>query len=182
MSVGFSIKKVQSSYLPWYNINQIAFLQERLDKLKTFDVFEYGGGASSLYYLPIVKSLCLSESREEWFNFVKSNADKDHLCKLNAKHITKDFAASISLFDKLFDLIVVDSNDRAKCLDYAVSYLKPDGWIILDNSERQNLVAAKQKLIDCGFKSLDFCGKKPQDADNADAEVSYSTIFTKGTF
>ena len=99
---------MQPSYLPWYNINQIAFLQERLDKLKTFDVFEYGGGASSLYYLPIVKSLCLSESREEWFNFVKSNADKDHLYKLNAKHITKDFAASISLFDKLFDLIVVE--------------------------------------------------------------------------
>jgi tRNA A58 N-methylase Trm61 len=173
---------VQSNYLPWYNVNQIAFLQQRLVKLQNFDVFEYGGGASSLYYLPIVKSLCLSESREQWFNFVVSNANKEHLCKLNAKHVTKNFAASIELFDRFFDLIVVDSNERAKCLDYAVKHLKPDGWIILDNSERQNLTQAKQKLLDNGFKSLDFCGKKPQDVNRDDAELSYSTIFTKGTF
>ncbi len=172
----------QSGYLPWYNVNQIKFLQNNTVKLQNFDVFEYGGGASSLYYLPIVKSLCLSESREQWFNFVKLNANKDHLYKLNAKHITKNFASSIELFDRFFDLIIVDSNERAKCIDYAVKYLKPDGWIILDNSERRNLIASKQKLLDDGFKSIDFCGKKPQDVNIDNAEISYSTIFTKGTF
>jgi tRNA A58 N-methylase Trm61 len=162
-------------FLPWYNIDQIAFLEANKHKLKTFDVFEYGGGNSTLYYLTRVKSLYTVESREVWFNFVKSNANKiNYNIDFNIDLVKSNFAYSIKSCNKSFDLIVVDSNERAKCIEIAPDYLNDNGWILLDNSERENLKASHEFLKTRGFSSKNFSSKKVESD-----EISYSTLFIK---
>ena len=55
-------------FLPWYNSEVINFLNNYLTN--KMDVFEYGGGNSTLYYAGKVASVSTIEAKTEWFDFV----------------------------------------------------------------------------------------------------------------
>lgn len=159
-------------FLPWYNIKLIHFLNNFLQK--NFDIFEYGGGNSTLYYASKVKSVSTIEGKQEWIDFINKNKQNLHNIKVQKCNIIQNFSLEINNFTtKEFDIVVVDSRDRAKCLMQSVKHLKQNGIIILDNSERANLIDAKQSITKMGFQEDLFCGFRN------DGTFSIASIFSK---
>ena len=160
-------------FLPWYNAEVINFLNHHLTN--KMDVFEYGGGNSTLYYANKVASVSTIETRKEWLDFVLKNATTQNI-EIKLPNTIANFANEIENFQKrIFDIIVVDSRDRAKCLIKSVNYIKKDGLIILDNSERENLSSAKSQMREIGFKEQVFSGVR------LDGIVSVTSIFNKSS-
>lgn len=156
-------------FLPWYNKELIAFLEPYLTN--KMHIFEYGGGNSTLYYSSKVLSVSTAETRKEWFDFVLSNQTIQNI-EIKLCQDLINFQNEISNFKvKLFDLIAVDSIQRAKCLLNSINFLSPDGIIILDNSERENLKTAKTKMIEFGFKEVIYQGERE------DGLFSVSSVF-----
>ena len=70
---------------------------------------------------------------ESDFDYISKTFDKYH--DLNFKN----YCLSISFFpDQYFDLILIDGRCRESCLQLSASKVKKDGFIILDNSERES--------------------------------------------
>ena len=157
------------TFLPWYNEDLILFLNSHLKP--HFNVFEYGGGNSTLYYSNLVNTVSTIETRKEWLDFVLLNKVKENI-EIKLCQNLPNFSKEIANFNiKKFDLIVVDSRDRARCLEECQNFLLPTGAIILDNSERKNLVSAQEMLINKGFKKISFSGLRQ------DGSISYSALF-----
>jgi hypothetical protein len=57
-----------------------------------------------------------------------------------------------------FDIIVVDGMARSLCTMLAVDMINPDGYIILDNSDRWHYNFCQRYLFDHGFGRVDFWG------------------------
>jgi predicted O-methyltransferase YrrM len=158
-------------FLPWYNPDLIAFLEIFLKK--EHQVFEYGGGNSTLYYSAKVLNVCTIETKKEWIDFVLVHNSKQNI-EIKLCENLQNFASEIQYFQvKKFDLIVVDSRDRAKCLSHCLPFLKANGIIILDNSERGNLKLAKEGLILKGFTEKLYTGKR------IDGIFSTASVFFK---
>jgi hypothetical protein len=60
-----------------------------------------------------------------------------------------------------FDAIVVDGMARTLCAWMAPRYLKPDGIIVFDNTDRWQYNSAYRILSKMGFRRIDFYGPGP---------------------
>lgn len=63
--------------------------------------------------------------------------------------------------EQSFDAIVIDGMSRTLCAWLAPRYLKPDGVIIFDNSDRWQYNAGYRMLSRMGFRRIDFYGPGP---------------------
>lgn len=114
---------------PWYT-------KSFLDVLATWElkdkvVFEYGMGASSLWWASKCKKLYGVESNREYFSTVAYHiADKACLA-----HETEEvkYINSICQWGLKFDVIVVDGSWRDESIPTVLEHLKPGGKIIYDN-------------------------------------------------
>ena len=157
-------------FFPWYNKPLIAFLEVFLHS--EMKVFEYGAGNSTLYYSQKVAKVFSAETRKEWFDFVSTNKTKENI-EIKLCNNLEFFSNEIENFsEKKFDVIVVDSRDRAKCLLASTSFLKNNGIIILDNSERKNLALPRKNIRDLGFEEKIFYGERE------DGDFSTSSVFS----
>jgi len=60
-----------------------------------------------------------------------------------------------------FDFVVVDGMARRLCTWLAIEQVKPDGFIVLDNSNRSDYDLAFTLLAEAGFRQLPFWGLVP---------------------
>lgn len=60
-----------------------------------------------------------------------------------------------------FDFIVIDGMARRLCTWMAIDHLRPDGFIVLDNSNRSDYDLAYVLLDEAGFKQIPFWGLVP---------------------
>ena len=71
------------------------------------------------------------------------------------------YARKIAEVDGPFDFIVIDGMARRLCTFVAVKYLKPDGFVIFDNSNRGDYDLAYTLLDENGFRHIPFWGLVP---------------------
>ncbi|QED22955.1 O-methyltransferase [Candidatus Deianiraea vastatrix] len=163
----------EKDIMPWYNYTVVKFLKSRL--AKNMSVFEYGSGFSTIFYAKRVNSLISVEVLPDCISWVQ-NACSQLGISGNEIHLKTDdqFASSILEFDKLFDLIIVDSVKRNECVMQAVSKLSPSGIVILDNSERENYRKSFDFMKNSGFSELTLTGIKP-----LSTKLSSTTFFYK---
>lgn len=117
---------------PWYT-------KSFLDELVTWDlsdkaVFEYGAGASTLWWLKKCQVVYGAESNREWFMKVV-NATKGGGC-ITLLEDKENYIAGAKQYVRLYDIIVIDGEPiawRDDCVPYALAYLKPGGKLIIDN-------------------------------------------------
>ena len=115
--------------LPWYT-------KSFLDELVTWDmkdkvVFEYGCGASSLWWAAKCKKLYGVENNKVYFGTVMYHiGDVARIC-----HEMKEerYINSIRQWGIQFDIIVVDGGWRDESIPTVLEHLKPGGIIIYDN-------------------------------------------------
>jgi predicted O-methyltransferase YrrM len=163
---------------PWIPYIASSFLDNILDSSMT--VFEYGSGGSTLYFSQKVKKVISVEHDKEWYDKVKpllKNNVVYHLIeyqsdvigdnKANPDHYTsspfmanfKDYVSIIDDYNNL-DIIFIDGRSRASCLKHAAKRIKSNGWIILDNVERDYYLENTQHYFK-GWETALFFGCGP---------------------
>jgi SAM-dependent methyltransferase len=208
--------------IPWYSYDSIKFLENFLQK--NHHVFEYGCGASTLFFSKRVKYLTGIETDITWLKIIeKKIIEKKFLIDNNISEILsnksysllssnhndnfKDYSSiknkyfykkflnddhQIDLyynknamiddnypnfcnnFLEKFDVIIIDSKKRFPCSVNAIKSLKPNGIIILDDSQRDNYRKIFNFFLENNFKKIDFIG-----IASGQLSIKNTTIFYK---
>lgn len=145
--------------LPWYTYSSIAFLEGRTRSCMR--IFEYGSGNSTLWWAKRVQSVVACENDESWFRKISEmspdNVDYRH-CELEPGG---DYCKMVALFDREFDVVIIDGRDRVNCARNSLGALKEDGVVIWDNSDREKYREGYDFLLCNGFRRIDFWGLGP---------------------
>jgi hypothetical protein len=70
-------------------------------------------------------------------------------------------------------MVVVDGRARPSCIFHSLKKVKPDGYLVIDNSEREYYLTKLQKLL-AVWEKKDFYGPVP-----FNYQFSQTTIFQK---
>jgi hypothetical protein len=127
---------------PWWNYKAVAFVEQRLpaDAL----VFEYGGGASTLWLRDLGATVITVEDDEDWFRGLAEllpDADLRFIRRSTQWNATPDgpfdpYSHAIDAEpDDAFDLVIVDGQARRDCVLAAAPKVKPGGMLLLDDSQ-----------------------------------------------
>ncbi|UAA37776.1 hypothetical protein KIH87_13825 [Paraneptunicella aestuarii] len=146
-------------------INQFDYSQKR--------VFEFGSGASTLFWMKRAQSVYSLENDQGWLDKMQPQLQSN----AQIKFVTgDDFPFAIHEFEGLFDVIVVDSAGyRFDCAQQALKKLAPGGFIILDNADWHHKTAALLKAH--GLFQVDMSGFKP-----CESHTSTTSLFFDRTF
>ncbi len=162
--------------VPWMSYPAIEFLQKYLNK--NHEIFEFGCGASTLFFSTRVKKVVGLETSKKWLDIIKnefSSQNQNVEINLMSDGLTnpayENFAKNSG---QKFDLIIIDSLKRFECAKNSIDALKPDGAIILDDSERKNYKKIFDFFAEHNFKKQDFFGIAP-----GQLRIKNTTIFTK---
>jgi len=129
--------------LPWYT-------KPCLDSIlkmdyKKWDVFEWGGGCSTVWYSMNCKSVDTLENDTLWANeissYLDSNGRENYTMKViecpmsaNSYHPNQEaYLKYIDSLDKKWDCIIIDGSFRSDALQVSEKYIKKGGILIFDN-------------------------------------------------
>jgi hypothetical protein len=145
---------VKNEPLPWFTYPATEFLNQ-LDLSEAY-IFEWGSGNSSKYFSSRCKKLISIEHDLNWYEIQKFNLTENQQL-IHAQE--RFYAETICEINNEYDIIIIDGILRGECLKNAIQYIKLDGLIIYDNSDRdpQNCLI----LRDAGFTQIDFNGFGP---------------------
>lgn len=154
--------------IPWTTYSYTAFIADRLKNDMT--VFEYGSGASTAYYARKVKNLVTCEHDKTWFGMMKKNLPENAEIFFADEN---DYENAISGQSEKFEIIVVDAIRRVECMMKALPYLKENGILVLDDSEREEYTPGTEYMLRAGYKKIDFWGMAPGQRYNKCTTVFY---------
>ena len=136
--------------LPWISYPAIHFLNGFLDR--NMDVFEFGGGGSTLYFARKTKQVLTVENNEEWIKLLQKGLtdNKLHNAEVLYRPFNRDKAETFKeseFYRSLegrgtYHVILVDGLEingyaaRPACFAEAEKHIKPGGIIIVDDSWR----------------------------------------------
>lgn len=117
--------------IPWYTYPAIEYLTQLDFSGKT--VFEYGSGNSSLFWAARSEKVVSIENNRKWHTKISSNHNFKNL-SIILEEENDLYVKSIADHGE-FDVIIIDGSHREECAHYAIKYLNPGGFVILDNSD-----------------------------------------------
>lgn len=154
------------------------FTYPAIEYLVQFDlsqksVFEFGAGASTLFWMERARRLVSVESHPDWHArlkpMIKSNVDLRLETGDNFPFCIEEYAES-------FDLIVIDgAGYRYDCAVTSPPKLAAGGMIILDNADWHHQTA--QVLREAGLLQIDMSGFKP-----TEHHCSTTSLFLERSF
>ena len=157
--------------LPWYSYAAIHFLENRLPE--GLDVFEFGSGCSTLWWAQRCKSLHAVEHDPSWFAKMSPTMPDNAQLRHVELDLDGEYARAIAQPGHSFDVVIVDGRDRVHCGLQALSWVKPDGVVIWDDSERPRYEPGYRALSDAGFRRIDFIGLGPVTANRQATSIFY---------
>jgi hypothetical protein len=94
----------------------------------------------------------------------KDPADPEAYVSTHPPALGKTFRSYVSCIDEhadgTFDVILIDGRARPSCFKHSLSKVKPGGYIVWDNTERDYYLPAMH-LVPAGFRFFDFPGPTP---------------------
>jgi len=158
--------------IPWITYPCLSFLEERLES--SMNVFEYGCGNSTLWWASRVQRVVSCEHDQLWYDEVKKTVPAN--VELYHIPLERDGAYSrlAAKFHRELDIVFVDGRDRVNCVKQSLGALRPNGVVILDNSDDSEYCGALQFLLANNYKFLHFRGPGP-----ITSAVWRTTIFYK---
>lgn len=171
--------------IPWLNYKSKRWLDEYIKP--GMNVFEYGTGGSTLYFLGNRCKPVSIEHDRQWYQNVQQAIGESgnkhsayHLIQPQQTEQTnpqyrseypgyenmsfEEYVRKIETFDNgFFDIILIDGRARVDCLRHAIEKVRPGGTIILDNAERDRYQNILSSFKD--FKILDFYGFGPYEPE-----------------
>lgn len=159
------------SYIPWITYAAISFLENRLNK--EISVFEYGTGASTLWWANRVKNVISIEHDKSWHTKMKSLLPESVKTFLIELIVNGAYAKKVLEFSELFDIVVIDGRDRVNCAKYSINALKPVGIILWDDTDRLQYAEGITYLLDRGFRRISFSGLSPMGSCSCETSIFY---------
>ncbi len=148
--------------IPWYTYPAIEYLSQ-LD-FSNKDIFEFGCGNSTMFWVKRANSVTSIEDNLNWFSKWQEEFKHDKL-DIRWRDEGEGYFNAIFEDNKKYDVIVVDGKRRADCARCALKSLKDGGMIILDDSDRINTskeyVDAVNELKKGDLIQIDFYGFCP---------------------
>ena len=149
--------RLDGSPIPWMNYGAINFLEDRLSS--DLDIFEYGSGNSTIFFASLVNSVTSLECDHGWYEYVKGILP-DNASVVFCPIGDPAYVGAIAEQDKKFDVVIVDAEERVKCMLNAPEFLTDRGVIILDDAARPAYQEGVDGLLSRGFRVLPFDGMK----------------------
>jgi tRNA A58 N-methylase Trm61 len=162
---------LQGRPIPFITYPAMAFLSRRIRP--GMAVFEYGSGASTLWWSSRAARVVSCEHNREWFEKVSAQAPDNVQILYQPLDPPGAYAAKISGFPNQFDIVVIDGRDRVNCARTCLPALKPDGVIVWDNSDRDKYGPGYQFLLENGFHRVDFIGLAPIENNRSETSIFY---------
>jgi hypothetical protein len=142
--------------IPWLTYSFMDFLFPRLTKEMV--IGEYGAGSSSLYFASKVKAVYSIESDAVWYEKIISN----NVSNLNIKLASEEtYPIGFLNFAEPLDIVLIDGMQRVECAKKCLQFLKPDGVVIIDDTEQKEHSEGVTFLLKSGYKKIDFSGISP---------------------
>lgn len=152
---------------PWYTYSMIDFLKERLtDKLQ---VFEYGGGYSTIWYADMVETVHAVDDSEEWSEIVTPQLPQNG--EIVYRSSKKEYVNQVLEYPEC-DIIVIDGSHRTECIGPTLQALSNQGVIIWDDFHRLDETEYRL-LLEENFSVLRFHGLRALGADYTCTAVFY---------
>jgi SAM-dependent methyltransferase len=163
--------------MPWMTYPAIEFLKNNLNK--NHEIFEFGCGASTLFFSGIVKKVVGLETNKRWLEITqKMLAEKSRnnavITLMEDGLENDDYQNFAKNCGQKFDFIIIDSLKRFECAKNAIAALKTGGTLILDDSERKNYKKIFEFFAENNFQKQDFFGIAP-----GQLRIKNTTIFFK---
>jgi len=148
---------------PWYTKS---FLDELVTwELKDKVVFEYGAGASTVWWAKKARKVYGVESNPDWFRQVTNVIGNESCISLATE---KDvYINAIHQWAKEFDIVVVDGDPvewRDDCVIAAIECVKNNGIMICDNWQQKDVWVSEYALTLLG--RYDHCIYKQDGHDH----------------
>jgi predicted O-methyltransferase YrrM len=129
--------------MPWFTLPTLEWLKS-ID-ISQWKVFEYGAGYSTVWFRLNCKEVISIDSNEAWAQAMLAWFEDD-----KTKYIHS--IANEKTYGELYDLIVVDGSWREECVNYCLDFLKPGGYLIIDNFGQEDY---PQDAVDRTLKLLE---------------------------
>ena len=146
--------------IPWFTYSSINFLNRKLNDSK-FDVLEFGSGNSTLWFSKRVKNIISVEHNKNYIEKINEKKVSHPNIKIVSATPGKDYFQQINKFSNVFDVIIVDGEERNECIINSLTALKRDGIIICDDTETKICLDGQKFLEEKNFKRIDFYGMAP---------------------
>lgn len=130
-------RELVSLDLPWLCFSAARFLETRLEP--GWRVLEWGSGASTLFFARRGCRVTSIEHDSVWAERVQKGLEAFPEAEVVLISETDpDYVGAADRFPPAsLDLVVVDGRKRCDCLERARSRVRPGGWLVLDDSERE---------------------------------------------
>ena len=174
---------------PWITYGAINFLSSHLRT--EMRICEYGVGGSTLFFVDRVSQLISIEHHPKWAERLKtymprSEAEHWHIHVITPKLVelpselgSSDYLSDDPEYkgmsfenyvrmidgypDDYFDVVQIDGRARVACVKHAVSKIKRNGFLILDDAHRERYENAHRWLGDLKWLKSEFFGPVPND-------------------
>lgn len=155
---------------PWTTFPFIDFLGPRLGRGWT--VFEYGAGASTLYFAARVAAVTAVEHDAAFADRLRPALPRQARLLVRPGE-SADYAEAIAECPAPPELVCVDGVDRVRCVAAALPRLAPGGVLVLDDAERPEYEPARVRLAAAGFRAVEFWGLAPGRVERKCTTVFY---------
>jgi precorrin-6B methylase 2 len=156
--------------LPWLTYPSLRFIESKLGP--EMEVFEFGSGASTLWWAPRVRRVVSCEDDREWLERTRALAPANvHL--IHATSEGQAYSSAILPYTQQFDVVVIDGSDRVECARSCIGALKPGGVIVWDNTDREQYLPGFEFLREQGFRRVDFVGMTPINLFESSTSIFY---------
>ena len=163
--------------IPLYTYPAIEYLNS-LD-FANKNIFEFGSGNSTIYWLNQGCDVVSVEHNQIWFDKISALANASLKHQYIFANKQDDYVNAILEFpDYCFDLVIIDGSfSRYLCALNVVNKIKKNGLVILDNSDWYPNTA---KFIrdNLNFIQIDFYGFRPSKAEAAVTSLFFSREFS----
>lgn len=124
--------------IPWLTEGAIRFLDGYL--CANMQVLEFGIGGSTIWMAPRC-NLITVEHEHKWIAQIKPQIDAISGLHWQCYFRPRPYhEVCFTLSQNRFDLVLLDGRDRMLCLEAALPLIKPGGYLMLDNAEREHYV------------------------------------------
>jgi hypothetical protein len=143
------------SRVPWLSFSAISYLEPLITGKR---VFEFGSGMSTLWFAERCSEVVAVESDKDWHRIVTAQLEGVSNVKVIHAPSTEKYLGALLAAGDYFDLILIDGLYRSECLDLAKARLKPEGIVVVDDTDLIPELDAKIKQLFPDSRVMAFRG------------------------
>lgn len=147
---------------PWLTFPAVRFL-ESLDG-QGLRALEFGSGASTVWLMQRFAEVCSIEHDPQWAARVRVQGADVVLADPGGDTWTGPADSEYLQAGRIgapFDVVIVDGMARLTCVEHIDEYVRPDGLVVVDDTDLEEMSLVRPHLVAAGFAAIDFWGMRP---------------------